>query len=154
MRKSKNICSKSANALNIIKLFIEPLNNKTVWLLETDKINDLQSEKERAKILKKEAGWAAEEIEKIVDFYLGSFLINGLKDVPRFERVKSYFSAAFRDWVENPTKNFTIESVKRIKVVFTDLVIHQNPRYSQYGQIAGMLFSALTLAMLDAYIGP
>ena len=104
--------------------------------------------------MKKEAGWAAKEIKKIVDFYFGSFLISGLKKIPRFERVKSYLSTAFRDWVENPTKNFTIESVKRIKVVFTDLVIHQNPRYSQYGQMAGMLFSALTLAMLDANIGP
>jgi elongation factor 2 len=37
-----------------------------------------------------------------------------------------------------------------IKVAFTDLVIHEDPRHTQFAQTAAMSYSALSLAMLDA----
>jgi elongation factor 2 len=37
-----------------------------------------------------------------------------------------------------------------IKVTFTDLVIHEDPRHTQYAQTASMAFSGFSLAMLDA----
>jgi len=149
LRKSKDISIKSPNLLNRIKLYIEPLNNKTVSLLETGKINDLQSKQERAKILKKEAGWDAKEAKHVVDIYQGSILVNGAAELQRFDRVRSYLSAAFRDWVGNCI--IAKEPATGIKVVFTDMTIHEDPRHTQYGQIAGMVFSALTLAMRDAF---
>jgi len=149
LRKSKDIYLKSPNALNSIKLFIEPLNNKTLSLLETGKINDLQSEQERAKILEKEAGWDGKEARRVVDVYHGSLLINGATRLQRFERVRSYLSAAFRDWLGYYNK--AKHRVSGFKVVFTDLVVHEDPRHTPYGQITGMVFSALKLAMLDAF---
>jgi elongation factor 2 len=62
--------------------------------------------------------------------------------------VKSYLSAAFRDWLGNCI--IAKEPATGIKAVFLDMVIHEDPRHTQYGQIAGMAFSALSLAMLDA----
>ena len=80
--------------------------------------------------------------------YQGSLLVNGTSGLQRFDRVKSYLSAAFRDWIGNCI--IAKEPATGIKAVFTDLVIHEDPRHTQYGQIAGMFFSALSLAMLEA----
>ena len=147
-QKSREYYTKSANTHNRILLYIEPLDVTTERLIETGKVNDLQNMKERAQILREEAGWDAKEARRIVDVYQGSLLVNGTSGLQRFDRVKSYLSAAFRDWLGNCI--LAKEPATGIKVVFTDMVIHEDPRHTQYGQIAGMAFSALSLSMLEA----
>ncbi|MFW9970526.1 MAG: GTP-binding protein [Candidatus Odinarchaeota archaeon] len=147
-QKSPDYYTKSANTHNRILLYIEPLDEITEHLIETRKVNDLQNEKERAQILREEAGWDAKEARRIVDLYHGSVLVNGTSGLQRFDRVKSYLSAAFRDWLGNCI--MAKEPAAGIKIVFLDMVIHEDPRHTQYGQIAGMFFSAVSLAMLDA----
>ena len=147
-QKSPDYYTKSANTHNRILLYIEPLDEITERLIETGKVNDLQNEKERAQILREDAGWDAKEARRIVDLYHGSVLVNGTSGLQRFDRVKSYLSAAFRDWVGDCI--LAKEPAAGIKVVFTDMTIHEDPRHTQYGQIAGMIFSAMSLAMLDA----
>ncbi|MFX0038267.1 MAG: GTP-binding protein [Promethearchaeota archaeon] len=146
--KSPDYYTKSANTHNRILLYIEPLDETTEHLIETRKVNDLQNEKDRAQILRDDAGWDAKEARRIVDLYHGSVLVNGTSGLQRFDRVKSYLSAAFRDWLGNCI--IAKEPAAGIKVVFTDMTIHEDPRHTQYGQIAGMFFSAVSLAMLDA----
>ena len=146
--KSPNFHTKSANTHNRILLYMEPLDATTEKLIETRKINDLQNDKERAKILREEAGWDPKEARRIVDVYQGSLLVNGTSGLQRFDRVKSYLSSAFRDWLGNCI--LAKEPATGVKAVFTDLVIHEDPRHTSYGQIAGMFFSALSLAMLEA----
>ncbi|MFX1328283.1 MAG: GTP-binding protein [Promethearchaeota archaeon] len=147
-QKSPDYYTKSANTHNRILLYIEPLDETTERLIETGKVNDLQNEKDRAQILREEAEWDAKEARRIVDLYHGSVLVNGTSGLQRFDRVKSYLSAAFRDWLGNCI--IAKEPAAGIKVVFTDMTIHEDPRHTQYGQIAGMFFSAVSLAMLDA----
>ncbi len=147
-KKSPEYHTKSANTHNRIVLYIEPLDETTEKLIETGKINDLQNDKDRAKILREDADWDAKEARRIVDVYQGSLLVNGTSGLQRFDRVKSYLSAAFRDWLGNCI--IAKEPATGVKAVFTDLVIHEDPRHTQYGQIAGMFFSALSLAMLEA----
>ena len=147
-QKSPDYYTKSANTHNRILLYIEPLDEITERLIETGKVNDLQNEKERAQILREDAGWDAKEARRIVDLYHGSVLVNGTSGLQRFDRVKSYLSAAFRDWLGDCI--LAKEPAAGIKVVFTDMTIHEDPRHTQYGQIAGMIFSAMSLAMLDA----
>jgi elongation factor 2 len=147
-KRSPNYHTKSANTHNRMILFIEPLDETTERLIETGKVNDLQNDKDRAQILREEAGWDAKEARRIVDVYQGSVLVNGTSGLQRFDRVKSYLSAAFRDWLGNCI--IANEPATGIKAVFLDMVIHEDPRHTQYGQIAGMAFSALSLAMLDA----
>ena len=117
-------------------------------MIETGKVNDLQNDKDRATILREDAGWDAKEARRVVDVYQGSALVNGTSGLQRFDRVKSYLSAAFRDWLGNCI--IAKEPATGFKVVFTDMTIHEDPRHTQYGQIAGMAFSAMSLAMLDA----
>ncbi|MHA2392942.1 MAG: elongation factor EF-2, partial [Promethearchaeota archaeon] len=92
--------------------------------------------------------WDAKEARRIVDVYQGSLLVNGTSGLQRFDRVKSYLSAAFRDWLGNCI--IAKEPATGVKVIFTDMTIHEDPRHTQYGQIAGMAFSAMSLAMLEA----
>ncbi|MHA1437451.1 MAG: GTP-binding protein [Promethearchaeota archaeon] len=147
-KRSREYHTKSANTHNRILLYVEPLDEKTEKLIELGKISDLQDVKERAKILREEAGWDAKEARRIVDVYHGSVLVNGAVGLQRFDRVKSYLTAAFRDWLGSCI--LAKEPATGMKIVFTDLVVHEDPRHTQYGQIAGMAFSAMSLAMLDA----
>jgi elongation factor 2 len=147
-KRSKDYYTKSANTHNRILLYVEPLDEKTEKLIESGKITDLQDEKERAQILREQAGWDAKEARRIVDVYHGSLLVNGTSGLQRFDRVKSYLTAAFRDWLGECI--IAKEPAAGFKIVFTDMTIHEDPRHTQYGQIAGMIFSAMSLAMLDA----
>jgi elongation factor 2 len=147
-KKSKEFYTKSANTHNRMLLYVEPLDKTTEKLIETGKITDLQDEKERAQILREQAGWDAKEARRIVDVYHGSLLVNGTSGLQRFDRVKSYLTAAFRDWLGECI--IAKEPGAGFKIVFTDMTIHEDPRHTQYGQIAGMVFSAMSLAMLDA----
>lgn len=139
---------KSANTHNRILLSVVPLDAKTEELIESGKINDLQSESEQAKILRDEAGWDAKEAKRVVDVFQGSVLVNGTKGLQRFDRVKGSLINAFRDWLEECI--IAKEPATGFKVIFTDMVIHEDTRHTQYGQIAGMAFSAFSLSMLDA----
>ncbi|MBY8987760.1 MAG: elongation factor EF-2 [Candidatus Lokiarchaeota archaeon] len=147
-KRSKDFYTKSANTHNRILLYIEPLDEKTEKLIESGKITDLMHEKDKAKILREEAGWDAKEARRIVDVYQGSLLVNGTSGLQRFDRVKSYLTAAFRDWLGECI--LAKEPATGFKIVFTDMTIHEDTRHTSYGQIAGMAFSAMSLAMLDA----
>ena len=147
-KKGKVYHAKSANAHNRILLSVEPLDKITEDLIDSGKINDLQNEKERAKILREEAGWDAKEARRIVDVFQGSVLVNGTSGLQRFDRVKGSLTNAFRDWLEECI--LAKEPATGFKAVFTDMVIHEDTRHTQYGQIAGMAFSALSLSMLEA----
>jgi elongation factor 2 len=147
-KRSRNYYTKSANTHNRILLYIEPLDEKTEKLIESGKITDLMHEKDRAAVLREEAGWDAKEARRIVDVYQGSLLVNGTSGLQRFDKVKSYLTAAFRDWLGECI--LAKEPATGFKIVFTDMTIHEDTRHTSYGQIAGMAFSAMSLAMLDA----
>ncbi len=147
-KKSKDYHTKSANTHNRILLYMEPLDEQTEKLIETGRIHDLQDEKERAAILRDELGWDAKEARRIVDVYQGSLLVNGTSGLQRFDKVKSYLVAAFRDWLGQCI--LAKEPAAGIKITFTDMTIHEDTRHTGYGQIAGMVWSAMSLAMLDA----
>ena len=56
--------------------------------------------------------------------------------------------SAFRSWLEECI--IAKEPAMGIKVTFTDMVIHEDPRHTQFAQTASMAFSGFSLAMLDA----
>ncbi len=147
-KKSKEFHTKSTNTHNRLLLYIEPLDEKTEELLDEGRITDLQNEKERAQILREEAGWETKEARRIVDVYKGNLLVNGASGLQRFDRIKNDLISSFRNWVEECI--LAKEPALGIKAVFTDLVIHEDPRHTQFAQTASMSYSALSLAMLNA----
>ena len=147
-KKSKIFHTKSSNAHNRILLYIEPLDTKTEELIDLGKITDLQNPKERASVLREEAGWDAKEARRIVDVYKGNLLVNGTSGLQRFDRVKNDLVSSFRNWLEECI--LAKEPAMGIKAIFTDMVIHEDPRHTQFTQTASMSYSALSLAMLNA----
>ncbi|MHA1643294.1 MAG: elongation factor EF-2, partial [Promethearchaeota archaeon] len=136
------------NGHNRILLYIEPLDEPTEKLLESGKITQYMDIKERAILLREEAGWDAKEARRVVDIYMGNMLVNGATGLQRFDRIRNDLISAFRSWVGECV--LAKEPAMGIKAVFTDLVVHEDPRHTQYAQTASMAFSALSLAMLDA----
>jgi elongation factor 2 len=147
-KRSDTFHTKSSNAHNRIELYIEPLDEKTLELLEAGKITDLMNESARAEILREQADWDSKEAKRVVDVYKGNVLVNATKGLQRFSRVKSYLTAAFRDWVDACI--LAKEPAMGIKVLFTDMTIHEDPAHTGYNQIAGMTFAALSLSMITA----
>ena len=147
-KKSKEYHTKSSNSHNRLLLYIEPLDKKTEELIDLGKITDLQNEKERAQILREEAGWDAKEARRIVDVYKGNILVNGTSGLQRFDRVKNDLVSSFRNWLEECI--IAKEPAMGIRATFTDMVIHEDPRHTQFAQTASMAYSALSLAMLEA----
>ncbi|MFX1409450.1 MAG: GTP-binding protein [Promethearchaeota archaeon] len=146
--KSKEFHTKSSNAHNRLLLYIEPLDEKTEELIDEGRITDLQDIKERAQILREEAGWDTKEARRIVDVFKGNILVNGTSGLQRFDRIKNDLVSAFRSWLSECI--IAKEPAMGIKAVFTDMVIHEDPRHTQYAQTASMSYSALSLSMLNA----
>jgi len=140
--------TKSSNSHNRLELFMEPVDEKTIELMDNGKVTDLQNEKERAAILREEAEWDTKEARKIVDVYKGNLLVNGTSGLQRFDRVKNSLVSAFRDWLDECV--LAKEPALGIKVTFSDMVIHEDPRHTQFNQIASMSYSGLSLAFLDS----
>ena len=147
-KRSREFHTKSSNAHNRIIMYMEPLDEKTEELIDQGKITDLQNEKERAAILREEAGWDAKEARRIVDIFKGNMLVNGTSGLQRFDRIKNDLVGAFRNWLNECI--LAKEPALGIKVVFTDMVIHEDPRHTQFTQTASMAYSGLALTMLDA----
>ena len=147
-KKSRDVYTKSTNTHNRILLYLEPVDEKTQKLLESGKITQYMNEKDRAVLFREEAGWDAKEARRIIDIYNGNLLINGASGLQRFDRIKNDLISAYRDWLGACI--IAKEPAMGIKVTFTDLTIHEDPRHTQYAQTASMTFSALSIAMLQA----
>jgi elongation factor 2 len=129
-------------------MFSEVLDDETIRIMKAGKVWADQRAKERAAVLRDEAGWDAKEARKIWDVYEDCILVDGTKGVQRLDRIKSYVIAAFRDWVsEGPLAK---EPVQALKVTFTDATVHEDPAHTGYNEIAGMTFSGLSLSFLSS----
>lgn len=145
--ETPNVHTKSMNTHNKILMHIEPLDKASLALLQSGKIGEYMDVKERAVLFREEAGWDTKEARKIVDIYKGNIIVNGTKGLQRFDRVKNYIISLFRDWTQASV--LAKEPALGLKIVFTDLVIHEDPRHTQFNQIAGMLYSGFSLAFLE-----
>ncbi|MBN1801543.1 MAG: hypothetical protein JW891_08560 [Candidatus Lokiarchaeota archaeon] len=140
--------TKSANSLNRILVFVEPLEKKLETLIKTRKLHELQDEKDRIKVLTSELNWDESQASKVLDVYRTCILVNDGANMPYFHKVKSYLVAAFRDWIGAGI--IAKEPVDGIKVVIKNMEISEDSRCAGYNQISGMLWAGMSLAMLDA----
>lgn len=144
--KSKEYHTKSSNGHNRILMSIEPLDDQTGQLIIDGRVKIEQKEKDRAKVLRDEAGWDPKESRNIWDIYGGNMLVNGTHGLQRLDRIKSYVCAAFREWCENGP--LAKEPVTAMKVTFTDATVHEDPAHTGYNEIAGMTVAGLSLCFL------
>ncbi|MFX1451816.1 MAG: GTP-binding protein [Promethearchaeota archaeon] len=142
------IKTKCTEGHNKLKMYIEPLNEETMKLIHKGKILEYQDAKERAKLLREEAGWDTKEARKIWAIQGPNILVNGSMGVQRLDRIKSYIVSTFRDFCFK--SSLANEPGFGLKVVVTDATVHEDPTHTRAGQIFVMTFSALGVAFLTA----
>jgi len=143
--------TKSPNGHNRIRMFLSPLDDKTVELIKRKKVTADMNDRERAQILRDEAGWDAKEARKILDIYENCMLVDAMTGVQRFDRILAYLKTAFREFVdEGPIAH---EPVLGVKVVITDATVHTDPAHTGYNEVATMVSSALNMSFLTGKPG-
>jgi elongation factor 2 len=143
--------TKSPNGHNRLRLYIEPLDDKTVELIKKRHITAEQNSRDRAQVLRDEAGWDAKEARKILDIYQSSMLVDAMSGVQRFERIFSYLQTVFREFIDQGP--LAREPIMGIKVVLTDATVHNDPAHTGYNEIATMTSAGLNLSFLSARPG-
>jgi len=145
-KRGEEIWTKSPNALNRIKLYVEPLEEDVAKAIQEGKIRAEMDPKERARILRDEFGWPADVSRRVIDVDGTSILIDNTVGVQRFDRIKDYVIATFRNFVRNCI--LAKEPAQNLKVVITDAVVHEDPRHTQIAQIGPMVYAALAISFL------
>ncbi len=149
--KGDEFHTKSPNGHNRLRLYLEPLDEKTIALIKRKKITADQNSRERAQILRDEAGWDAKEARKILDIYESSMLVDAMSGVQRFDRIFSYLQTTFREFIdEGPLAK---EPIMGVKVVLTDATVHTDPAHTGYNEVATMTSAGLNLSFLTARPG-
>ncbi|MDT7891735.1 MAG: elongation factor EF-2 [Thermoproteota archaeon] len=145
--KSKPVETKSPNRHNRVVVAIEPLNEKTLELLAEGKVTEDQEWRVRAKILREEAGWDADDARNIwaIDDNLNIFVDN-TKGVQYLKEVKDTLINGFK-WTtsEGPLCH---EPIRGILVRLLDATIHEDPVHRGPAQ----LMPALKNAILGAFM--
>ncbi len=146
---SKIFEGKSPNKHNKFYISVEPLDEKTVQLIHDGIITEDMDAKERAKILREQAGWPADEARRIwaIDETINVF-IDLTSGVQHLREVKDTIIQGFRLAMrEGP---LAMEPVRGVKVKLHDAVVHEDPAHRGPGQIYPAIRNAIYAGMLTA----
>jgi elongation factor 2 len=143
--------TKSPNGHNRIRIFLEPLDQKTVELIKKKKIYAEQNDRERAQILRDEAGWDAKEARKILDIYESNILVDAMTGVQRFDRIYSYVETVWREFCESGP--IAGEPVMGVRATITDATVHNDPAHTGYNEVATMVSAGLNMSFLTGRPG-
>ena len=150
---SRTLEGKSPNKHNKLYISVEPLNEETIKLIQQGVISEDMDARERAKILRDQAGWEYDEARRIwaIDENY-NILVDKTVGVQHLREVKDTIIQGFRLAMrEGP---LAMEPVRGVKVILHDAVIHEDPAHRGPAQIypavrnpiyAGMLMSRPTL---------
>ncbi|MFW9887966.1 MAG: GTP-binding protein [Candidatus Thorarchaeota archaeon] len=143
--------TKSPNGHNRLRLYVEPLDEKAIELIKKRRITKDMNSRERAAILRDEAGWDAKEARKILDIYQSSMLVDAMSGVQRFDRIYSYLETTFREFIDQGP--IAKEPVMGVKVLLTDATVHTDPAHTGYNEVATMTSSGLNMSFLTGSAG-
>jgi len=140
---------KSPNKHNKVYIAVEPLDEKTLKLLSEGKVYEDQDWRTRAKILRAEAGWSAEEARGIwaIDERL-NILVDVTKGVQYLRDIKDTIIAGFRWAME--AGPLCQEPIRGVKVKLVDAVVHEDPAHRGPAQIMPATKDAIFAAFLMA----
>ncbi|MBD3193045.1 MAG: elongation factor EF-2 [Candidatus Heimdallarchaeota archaeon] len=146
--RGDEVYTKSPNGHNRLRLYIEPLDDKAMDLIKRNVIFQMQDEKERAGILRDQAGWDSKFARKIWDIYGPNIFVNDTSGVQRLDRIEAYVIQIFREFVDAAT--VAREPTLGLKVVLTDATVHTDPAHTGFSEVLGMTISALHVSFLTA----
>ncbi|MGY5875456.1 MAG: GTP-binding protein [Candidatus Thorarchaeota archaeon] len=143
--------TKSPNGHNRIRMYLEPLDEKTIELIRKKKVTAEMPGRERAQILRDEAGWDAKEARKILDIFEGCMIVDAMSGVQKFDRILPYVKSIFHEFVESGP--IAHEPVMGVRVTITDATIHSDPAHTGYTEVATMVSSGLNMGFLTGVPG-
>jgi elongation factor 2 len=147
--KSDVFEGKSPNKHNKFYISVEPLNNETIKLIQDGMVSNDQDFRERARILRDQAGWDYDEARKIwnVDENINIF-VDKTTGLQHLREVKDTILQAFRIAMkEGP---LAAEPVRGVKVLLHDAVIHEDPAHRGPAQIYPAVRNAIFAGILTA----
>jgi len=140
---------KSPNKHNRLYVNVGPLSEQTVKLIQDGKIYDDMDTKERARILREEAGWETDEARGIwaIDPYINVF-VDATKGLQYVREIKDTLLQAFRlDVGEGPLAR---EPIRGMKVTLTDAKVHEDTAHRGPAQIMPAIRDAIFYGVLSA----
>jgi len=146
---SKIFEGKSPNKHNKFYISVEPLDETTIKLIQEGIISEDQDPRERAKILRDQAGWDTDEARGVIaiDERINVF-IDKTKGVQHLREVKDTMIGGFRyAMAEGPLAH---EPVRGVKVILHDAVIHEDPAHRGPAQIYPAVRNAIFAGMLTS----
>ncbi|MEM1623686.1 MAG: elongation factor EF-2 [Sulfolobales archaeon] len=150
---SQVIEGKSPNKHNRLYISVEPLNEETIKLIQQGVVTEDMDSRERAKILRDQAGWDYDEARRIwaIDENI-NVLVDRTAGVQYLREVRDTIIQGFRlAMKEGP---IAMEPVRGVKVILHDAIIHEDPAHRGPAQLypatrnpiyAGILMSKPTL---------
>lgn len=151
--RSQVMEGKSPNKHNRLYVSVEPLNDETIRLIQQGIVVEDMDARERAKILRDQAGWDYDEARRIwaIDENLNVF-VDRTAGIQYLREVKDTIIQGYRLAMrEGP---LAMEPVRGVKVILHDALIHEDPAHRGPAQLypairnpiyAGMLLSKPTL---------
>lgn len=150
IRGSSNVFEgKSPNKHNKLYIHVEPLDQRTIELIAQGIVTEDMDAKERARILRNEAGWDYDEAKRIwaIDENINVF-IDRTTGVQHLREVKDTIIQGFRLAMrEGP---LAMEPVRGVKVVLHDAIIHEDPAHRGPGQLYPAVRNAIYAGMLTS----
>jgi len=140
---------KSPNKHNRLYAIVEPLNEQTVNLIQQGLVHEDQDTKERAKLLREQAGWDTDEARNIwaVDPFINVF-VDATKGLQYIREIKDTILQAFRiNMAEGPLAR---EPVRGIKVKLTDANVHEDTAHRGPSQIMPAIRDTMFAGFLSA----
>jgi elongation factor 2 len=140
---------KSPNKHNRLYVNVGPLSEQTVRLIQEGKIHEDMDTKERARILREEAGWETDEARGIwaIDTYINVF-VDATKGLQYIREIKDTLVQAFRlDVAEGPLAR---EPIRGMKVTLTDAKVHEDPAHRGPAQVMPAIRDAIFCGVLSA----
>ena len=140
---------KSPNKHNKLYMYVEPLNEETLKLMQEGKVYADQDWRERASILREYAGWDTDEARNIWDIDENfNILVNRTAGVQYLREVRDTIIQGFRWAME--AGPLAQEPVRGVKVVLTDAVLHEDPAHRGPAQIMPATKNSIMASFLSA----
>ena len=140
--------AKSPNGHNRLMLHIQPLNQATIDLIKSGKVNNDQDRRDRAMILQQEGGWEAKRARRIWDIKDSNMIIDATTGVQRLDNIKAYIIQVFEDFCNGAT--LAKEPLMGSLFTITDATVHVDPAHTGFTEIFQMCLAAFHTTFLTS----
>jgi len=140
--------SKSPNGHNRLMIHVSPLNQETIKLINSGKINNFQDRRDRAKILQEKAGWEAKLARRIWHIQDTNMIIDATSGVQRLDNIKAYIIQVFIDFCGGAT--LAKEPLMGSLFTITDATVHVDPAHTGFTEIFQMCLAAYHTTFLTS----